>query len=204
MPRLSAAIAALAALGFGIAAANPLDGAVTWTHPEGLFSLSQPKGWPAPEDMTRGGQVKQFVMGGADAECWTYVVAREESTGASIARVNSSYARPLTADQWVTFANNLPMFEKSAAHVGSSVDVSGTFPVQTATLSSPQAGTVVAALHGRPGVEFWNFCASYDGKDRGELFAAIAKSLATPKDAEYAAQLTAPPAAPAPPPSGSQ
>lgn len=202
--RMILAAAAVLAASVGAARAESLAGASAWSHPQGLFSVAQPSGWPAPEDMTRGGAVKQFVMGGADAECWFIAFERPDSASASPMAVNAAFLRPLTQEQWISLANNHQIFDGAAGYVESAVDQSGPFVIQTATLTAPESGRVTAALQGRPGQEFWTFCTSYDGQDRSALFQAIAKSLATPRDAELAAQIGAAAAAPASPPSGSE
>ncbi len=201
MVRFTLALLALTCAAVGAATGvSQAEGAKTWTHPNGLISIVQPQGWPAPEDLTRPeSKVPSIVMGSADYECWFEVLPAPDTEAVSIDRINAAYGKPLASDQWVELVKNFRLFDGQAEVVSIEVDSTGPFPVQIATLKSTKSGTVIAALQGRPGWEARTYCVSYDGKDRTAVFREVGKSVGSPKDAEYVATLAAA-AAPQPAP----
>lgn len=194
---IASAAAALAAA----AAAAQTPAGPTWADPSGRISFVNAKKW-AIDDLSRG-PVAQFVGGTADEECRFLVIANPSSEGAKVSRIKQVYSEKLTDEQWLQAATGMTMFGSEAPKViENGVDTSGGWPIRTAVFSSSN-GPVNAALIGRPGFEARGFCASFDGKDRQAAFKAILASLASPKDAEYAAAeaneaVAAPPAPAAP------
>jgi hypothetical protein len=189
----------LAAAAFSLAFTGAAT-AATWTAPDGSFSFDKPKGWPVDTSKQASGQVTLHIAGTADEECWFLDIPRAETATASAAAVAKSWAKPLDAMKWSELAASQKLLGGTATVKSSAVDTSKPFPVQTAVLQGKER-EVVAALHARPGKEIWVFCGGYDGKDRTAAFKATAGSVATPKDAEYAASIAAAaPATPAPAP----
>jgi len=164
---------------------------VTVSDPTKSFTFDKPTGWPALEDDSKAGQpIHEYVAGTAKEECWFVQIPRPESASATPQQVVRSWTQPLDPAKWTEAVKNQRLLGGVAEVKASAVDTSKTFPVQTATLQGKEH-TVIAALHARPGIEVWVFCTAYDGKDHTATLQAVALSVATPKDADYKAQIDA-------------
>lgn len=193
----SVLVAGLAAAALGLAAlgGNALAQAapVPTVSPDGSFTIQKPANWPAKMDtMSKATDtVKEYVSGTANEECYFDVIPRAETATVSPGQVVKAWTAAITPDLWVTASKDQYLLRDGAATVeSSSVDTTGTFPVQMATLKNSK-NRVVAAIHARPGVEIWAFCTAYDGKDHDAVFKQVAASVTTAKDAEYKATLDA-------------
>lgn len=191
----SVLVAGLAATALGLAAlgGNALAqaAAVPTASPDGAFTIQKPANWPAKMDtMSKAtDQVKEYVSGTANEECYFDVIPRAETAASSPAAVIKAWTTPLTNDLWATAFKDQYLLKDGPATVESSAVVTtGTFPVQTAVLKNSK-NRVVAAIHARPGSEIWVACTAYDGKDHDAVFKQVASSLTTAKDAEYKAAI---------------
>ncbi len=197
MKTLLAALIATAAL-----AAPALAQTLTpWTDPQGHFSFSRPGDWPV-DLMNSGGNVTQYAAGLAAAECAFLSISRDTTTSASANAVRTTFQTPFTREQWYQVTQSTPRVFRGGADIQTmSVDQSGFWPVQRATIQSG-ADRIEAGVTARPGREIWAFCQSYDGRDRAALFNQVLASIATPNDAALRAAIesAAPAPAPAAPP----
>lgn len=166
----------------GAALAQSMAG---WTAPDSQFSFQRPAGWPVDRISDSSPAVSHYAAGLAAAECNFYGVARADSAALSPANVRNTINAPFTAAQWAQVATSIRSV-RGAAPQDLSVDASGPWPIQRAVFQRPD-GPVYAAVTARPGLEIWAFCQSFDGRERAEIFTAIIRSIATPRDAEWAA-----------------
>lgn len=199
MKRLLAAVAIAAALG-GTAFAQTM---AAWSDPANTFSIRRPAAWPVDRMSGSSEAVNVYAAGLADAECTLYSIDRPNTAGRSVQSIVSGFSQAMTVEQWTQVAGSIRTFRAGAEVQTPSVDTSGFWPVQRATIVTD--GTPVAsAIHARPGREIWVFCQSYDSRDRTSIFNEIIASVATPRDAELqasaAAAATEPAPAPAPAP----
>lgn len=174
-----------------------------WTDPKGLFTIEKPKAWPVDDLSKPERRYREFVTGTADEECWITEFPRPETVSAPVDRLIAAYSQPIEDASWAGFARGQSMFNGTEPAVAdSAADPADGFPILTATLTHPERGPVIAAIHARPGYEISVFCLSYDGKDHAAQFRAVAKSLRFVQDAEWLASIPVAPAAPAasPPP----
>lgn len=155
------------------------------------FSFSKPQKWPALENKSAAGsEIKVFVAGTADEECWFVIYPRPETATSTPANIVKSWNGDISAADWTKTTEGAPLIRDGATFVSTSVDNSKTFPVQQAIFKGKN-GNIVVAMHSRPGSEIRAYCGSYDGKDHTAGLQAVAASVTTPKDAEYATQIAA-------------
>ncbi|HWA22548.1 MAG TPA: hypothetical protein VG735_09160 [Caulobacterales bacterium] len=179
--------AAIAALACGAAFAQT----VTVSDAAKTFSFDKPQKWPAIEDKTPpGGEVKVFVAGTANEECWFVVYPHPETATATATAVARSWNKEIPAADWTKTTEDAPLIRDGATFVSTSIDTSRPFPIQQAIFNGKN-GNVVVAIHPRPGSELRAYCGAYDGKDHTAALQAVAASIKTPKDAEFEAQITA-------------
>lgn len=189
-----AALAAAALLFAGAAFAQTMG---TFTDPANTFSFQRPTNWPVDRMGDSSDAVGHYAAGLAAAECNFYTIARETTAERSAAAVVAAFSQPMTREQWFQVTSSIRTFRGGADVQTQSVDTSGFWPVQRATILT-EGDLVQAAIHARPGREVWVFCQSFDNTDRTQIFNNIIASVNTPRDAELEATAAAAEAAPAP------
>lgn len=180
----------IAAGALALAGAAIAQSATLWTDPEKSFSFDNTQKWPVDAMTPSGANFSRFVAGTANEECTFQSIPRTQSADRSPASVKSEFSKPLTPELWVQISSTVPYFSRdkiTPTIVEASVDTSGAWPIQIATLNGKDDAVITAALHARPGRDIWAYCQSFDGQDRKAAFLAVAKSVTTPKDAEFAA-----------------
>lgn len=195
MMRVAACAAVLAVAGAGFAFAQ--GAMASWSDPLNRFSIQRPASWPVDQASNSSPEVGHFIAGAAAADCHFFAIARPQTAANPPATARAGFATPLTREQWVQVTSSIQMFHGGGDIQTMSVDNSGAWPIQRATIKVG-TDTIESAIVGRPGLEIWAFCQSYDATDRTAIFNSIIESVTTPHDAEWATQLTAAPAAPAP------
>jgi hypothetical protein len=186
---------ALAAFGLAAAAAAQAPATSTWTSPDGLIQFSPKASWEAK--VKPGPNFVDYWFGTGAEDCTLRVLKRTEEAMQKAINVHKSYGAQLTSEQWTSMAQGISAFySPPAAPTASAVETVGGWSINTAEFKADD-GPVFAAIHGRPGVEVRAFCAAYDSKDRAAFLKQAVRSVASPKDAEYAAEI-APPAPAAP------
>jgi hypothetical protein len=158
--------------------------AAPWTDPSGAFTISNPANWKIERMSEASSQVIQYFGGTGSHECWFNHIPRPDSADKSVAAVKKAFGAPIGDAMWAQAFGALSKTEPPTV-VEAKVEDNAGWPVQTATLSTKE-GTVLAAIHGRPGFEVRSYCQSFDKKDRSAEFSAILKGLSSPKDAEWA------------------
>lgn len=159
----------------GVAAADP------WADPNGNLTLNAPRGWTVrPQQMQGGTAVLAFTP---SSDCYFFGIPNATSANASVnAARNTTAQLPDTA--WTSAVQGITDFVSGGAPAvtSQSVDTSGFWPVQRATLTSGTR-TIHGVIQVRPGFELRAFCsgseASYD---------AILNSMAHPNDQTWQTQ----------------
>ena len=153
-----------------------------WTEPAGSFSFWNGENWKEIEAASPpGAPVLEIVGGDKKSECWFERIVREKTARLSPSALIAERAKPLEEGVWSRLGAEQQLLQGQADVLESRVERRGIWPVQTARLRGRQ-GEVVAALHARPGMDLWVFCASKDSKDRSDMLRQIALSVTTPKD----------------------
>jgi hypothetical protein len=151
----------------------------TWTDPSGRLRFEHPADWPiVPLRTDAPGEVR-VMTGAAQYECQMFLLPHAGSASAPPDAVRQHYARPVPQTEWANMIAPLGYFHAAPTVQDPSVDVSGAWPVQRATLTG-DANPVYATLQGRPGIELISVCHSFDNVDRKTTFDQIAASLSTP------------------------
>lgn len=195
MRRLLAMVALAAALS-GTALAQTM---AAWSDPANTFSIRRPAAWPVDRMSGSSDTVGIYAAGLADAECRFYTIDRPATAERSAQSIVSGFTAPMTNEQWQQVTGSIRAFSGGAEVQTTSVDTTGFWPVQRATIVS-EGSPVLSAIHARPGREVWVFCQSFDSRDRTAVFNEIIGSVTTPRDAELQAAAAAASAAPAPTP----
>jgi hypothetical protein len=145
---------------------------------------------------------KAYVSGNANEECYFTLIQRPETATNPPLDLVKSFTTPIDPAKWVeAMSSHLLLQGGTPTLVSNAVDTSKPFPVQTAVIEGAK-NHVIASITPRPGFEVWTLCTAYDGKDHTTQFQTVASSIASPKDAEWTAQIDAAKAAAAaaPPP----
>lgn len=162
-----------------------------WTDPGGRFSFEKPRSWK-DEDVetasTPGAARLDIVAGDDNGQCWFNRVPRERTATLTARQLVDARAKPIGADLWSRIAIDQQLLVGVAQVLESGVEYHGVWPVQFARLQG-RNGEVYAAIHSRPGVDILAFCASKDQRDRSEVLNIIARSVTTPYDRHWQAQL---------------
>lgn len=157
-----------------------------WNDPANTFSFVRLKGWDTIDTASPPlAPVLQIVASSKGGECWFSRIPREKTASMAPADLIAARSKPLDNAIWVKIATAQQLVGRTATIVEAQVDTIGGWPVQTAWLRGAN-GDVYAALHSRPGVDIWAFCAPTDGKERSAELLQIARSVATPRDAAWA------------------
>lgn len=183
---------ALAALvGVGLAAAGTAS-ARPWSDPNGRVSFDAPNSWVMDVQRSEGQTI--VLAGDANNECYVIAVPNPNTSSASVAAAIRTAANDAQfgEPQWITMANGItPMFpNQSAQFVSRSSEVSDPWPIQRASLNSPER-PVLAAFQLRPGMDLMAFCWSYGGPDATSIFGNVFRSLSHPNDATWEAEVAA-------------
>jgi hypothetical protein len=163
----------------------------SYSEPKGRFSIIYPAKWPADLMSKPDSPTTEFVVGGADAECWFIGIDRAEWASAKPTDVRRTFSEKFTDQKLLEAFEGRILSGASkdtpAKVVASSVETLNNWPVQFGEI---QAGTdrLMVAIHTRPGFEARSFCKAYDGKDHNAEFKAVALSLTAARDAEWEAQ----------------
>ncbi len=180
-------------LAFGIFASGLAMAQATkpYADPKGRFSIAYPAKWPADLMSKPDSANTEFVVGGADAECWFIGIDHPEWASAKPTDVRRTFQQPYDNQKL------LGSFEGRVLNGGgpenppkvltSSVENVSNWPVQFGEIQAG-ADNLMVAVHVRPGFEVRSFCKAYDGKDHKAEFKAIALSLTATRDAEWEAQ----------------
>jgi hypothetical protein len=160
-----------------------------WTDPAGTFSFENRENWREIEAASPpGAPVLEIVGGDNRSECWFLRIPREKTAALSPSDLIAARAKPLDRETWSRLAADQHLLQGQANVLDAQVEREGVWPVQTAWLRGRQ-GDVFAALHSRPGVDIWVFCASKDQHDHSAALRLIARSVTTPKDAMWEHQI---------------
>lgn len=190
-------LALAAVVGVGLAAGG-VASARPWSDPNGRVTFDTPSSWVMSVERSEGQTI--VVAGDANNECYVFAVPNPGTASASVAAAirtagnDSQFGEP----QWLTMANGVtPMFpNQSAQLVSRSVEPGNPWPIQRASLNSPQR-PVLAAFQLRPGMDLMAFCWSYGGSDATAIFDNFFRSISHPNDAQWAAEAASASAAPA-------
>lgn len=171
--------------------------------PQGRFSIETPRNWPVDNETSASGRTA--ILAGVDPECQFHAIPEPASASLSAAAVARSWAAPLSASKWQESVTPFKgvMFDSAPGAMSvsdASVDTSGYFPIQKATVTLGEK-TARFAILPRPGLVVWSFCRSWKPGDNTALFDTVQRTFKTPQDAaaiEAAASAATAPAAPAP------
>lgn len=178
MRKLALAAAVCLGVSFaGVAAARD------WTDPNGRINFSAPNGWNI-DPMNTADATSVLTFDGSH-DCYVIGLPNANTSSASVERINRAVRDPFPPASWTTVANSISDFfpGQSAQVVSQSVDTSGFWPVQRATLQSPQ-GEVFAAVQSRPGVDLMAFCRALGGSSTA-MFDGVFASISHPNDAAW-------------------
>lgn len=157
-----------------------------WTEPAGTFRVDLPKGWDQIDTASLpNAPVLQIVITAKIGQCWFTRIPREATARVAPSELIAARAAPLDAPTWEQLAKDQHVLQGQAGLMESQVESIGGWPVQTAWLRGAN-GDVFAALHARPGLDIWGFCAASDKKDHRAELTAIARSVTTPRDPGWA------------------
>lgn len=198
--RLVAAGLCAAVSAFAVFAAHAQPNLKTFTDAQQRFTVQHPADWPVDTLSGSSANVQAVVIGAADAECKVFAATRAESAGKPAEAVRRAYTTPIGATAWKSAADGYNLWSRKGVVGEMTVDTAGFWPVQHATFTTDSGKTGFAVLHGRPGLDVWIFCNSFDNRDRKPVFDAVFGSFVGATDAELQAQAAAaPPPAPPPP-----
>ncbi|MBY0562786.1 MAG: hypothetical protein K2P58_01270 [Hyphomonadaceae bacterium] len=178
-------IALAACVGLALSAATAAY-ARDWTDPAGRINFTAPNGWNVdPLNATNATRVLTFD---GSHDCYVIGQPNANTASASPGRVIRSLSQPLPESAWITVANSISDFfpDNSAQLIAQSVDTSGFWPIQRATLRSPD-GEVFAAVQSRPGVDLMAFCRALGGSSTA-MFDGVFSSMNHPNDATWRQQ----------------
>lgn len=185
--RAIALAAAAAALLVGTAYAQQ-----AWNDPARRLTFSAPAGWATSQERGQNptDTFTYVISGSANNEC-QFIVRQNPNTAtanADVVRRQSGDATRFTNEVWTATLNSIPgVFPNNSARViSTSVETTGPWPIQRAEVQSPDR-LVHAALQLRPGFDMITLCMTYDGPDRTDVYDQVIRSVAHPRDAEFAA-----------------
>jgi hypothetical protein len=191
MPR--AAFAAIAAVGFALAAAPALAQPQTppappqaYVDPAGRFTVTLPGDWPIDVRPTNG---FSFVVAGTEMhQCQFVATPRAHNAAAKPNELRLATSQPISAEAWGTVMGAMDgLFRDQGTVISQTVDTSSFWPVQRAQLRAPH-GPLQGAIQFRPGLEIWTFCTTPGNIEAGDMFEPIFKSVATAQDAALQAE----------------
>lgn len=160
-------------------AAVAAEGFSTWTDPSGRLRFDHPSSWSlSPQRTDTPGEVRAMT-GAADFECQIFLLPHPSTASATPEALQQTYSRPIPQTEWVNMIAPLGYFHTPASVTDASIDASGAWPTQHATLTGDHP-PVYATLKARPGIELISVCHSFDGVDRRAVFDQIAASVTTP------------------------
>jgi hypothetical protein len=161
-----------------------------WTDTKNRFTIQVPASWPVDVQSKPDEDFLYLIAGPADAECSIFVLPNENTATASADRVARAYAKPMSVEDWSKSLTDFNQFS-GATVMTVELGASGPWALHSAEMSLTDGTQAYGATQGRPGFEMWQYCRSYDGKDRTAVFVAIARSMQSPQDADWAAQIEA-------------
>jgi hypothetical protein len=174
------AIAAAVAIALLSGAAFAQEGFTTWIDSTGQLSFRYPMGWTARQmESQTAGAIRVFV-GAGDYECQIWRLPHPQSANAPADAVRQRYTTPIAATEWGNIVGALPDFRNGATASDVTVDTSGAWPTQHATVRADDHEARVT-LQGRPGLELITLCQSFDTQDRTTIFNQIAASVDSPQ-----------------------
>lgn len=184
------ALAAAVCLGVSLAG---VAAARDWTDPNGRINFTAPNGWNI--DPLNSANATNVLTFDGSHDCYIIGQPNANTTSATVERINRTLRDPFAPTSWTSVANSLSDFfpNQSAQVVSQSVDTSGFWPVQRATLQSPQ-GEVFGAVQSRPGIDLMAFCRALGGSSTA-MFDGVFASLSHPNDAAWRQAAEAAPAA---------
>lgn len=193
-------LALAAVVGVGLAAGG-VASARPWSDPNGRVTFDTPNSWVMSVERSEGQTI--VVAGDANNECYVFAVPNPGTANASVEAAVRTAANDTQfgETQWLAMANGVtPMFpNQSAQLVSRSVEAGDPWPIQRASLTSPQR-PVLGAFQLRPGMDLMAFCWSYGGPDASGIFQNFFRSISHPNDSAWEAQAAAAAAAAATPP----
>lgn len=184
-----AALAAVSALALAAAQAQPAP--KTFTDPQNRFTFQYPADWPADIMSRPTDPALEIAVGVANAECRVFAVNQASSASAAPGAVRRAFQTAFTPDKWKAAADGFNVWKDQGVVTANSVDASRFWPVQTATFTTDSGKTGYATMQGRPGLDVWQFCSSFDDRDRKPVFDQIFASLAGLNDAALQTQAEA-------------
>ena len=176
-------IAAIVGIGMsiaGVALAGP------WNDPAGRVNFTAPSGWVT--QVQRANPQTVVLTGNANNECYV-LTAQNAGTAAAAPNRIHALTDPMSASDWQTVANSVtPMFPHHNASVTSqSVDTSGFWPLQRATLGGAERPVLAALSHRPGGLDLIALCWSYGGPDATATYESFFRSLSNANDASWQA-----------------
>lgn len=197
MRAFACAALALAAL----AAVSGAASARVWTDPAGRVSFDAPNGWSIIDQGQAN--ITYVIAGTANNECHVLAIPRETTATVSAVRMRDTAANDatFTPEIWTQYSQGITsVFRGGTVQVLSHASEKDgrVWPIQRADLQSSER-VVHAALQMRPGLEVLTFCQTYEGADTTDAYDALIRSVATPNDAAWQAEIEAAPAPAAPP-----
>lgn len=158
----------------------------TYTDPQNRFTLQHPPSWPADVISGSTAQSHGVAIGIADAECKVFATKRPESEGKPADAVQRAYSTAISAEEWKKAADGLNVWGDRGVVTANGVDTSKPWPVQTAQFTTNDNKPGHGVMQGRPGLDVWMFCSSFDNTDRKATFDRIFASFVGTNDAALA------------------
>lgn len=188
-----------------LAAAGPAY-AEDWSDPNGVITVTEPRGWDTMVERTNNQDITYFVSSSASQECHVYLLRRAEWAAFAVDVVRRSWAQPWPTTNWETIGrelNNEYIYNRANGPLqlqSSRVDTAGMWPVQRAVFSS-QGQEIHVAVMGRPGYELQAYCKGYNTAPDTAAYDGFVSSIRFANDAQWqadyeASQAAAPPAPP--------
>jgi hypothetical protein len=172
------------------AAAYASAATTRWTEPAGTFSFDLPKTWDDVETASEvGAPSLEVVTGSSGDQCWFTRVSSPATAALAPAALIRLRTAALGAPMWAQIGARQHILTEAAQVRESGVGLIGVWPVQIAVFDNG-GKDVFAALHSRPGLDIWVFCAAKNGVNRSPV-RAVALSVRTARDAEWERQLPA-------------
>jgi hypothetical protein len=184
MSKRALAAAGLSAAVFALAATAWAQGASrTFTDPQNRFTFQYPANLDVDSPPARPDRPLNILVGLADYECQMFAVDRAEHRSSAPDAVVRAYSTALATDKWKASADAFALYNRQGTVQSSTIDTSKFWPVHRAELRTEDGKPAIGAMHVRPGVELWQFCTSFDGKDHSAAFNQMISSVAGPNDA---------------------
>lgn len=160
-----------------------------WTDPSQSFSFNKPRSWKDVDTASvPGAERLEIVAGDEKSQCWFTRIPRASTKTMQPKQLIEARSAPISPELWSRIAINQQLLVGVVQVLDHSVEVRDAWPIQVARLRG-RNGEVYTAIHSRPGVDITAFCAARDDEDRAEFLNEVARSVTTPHDAQWQAQI---------------